>query len=440
MKINSVNLVLLSIYIHQILFLVYFLQLKEYRFDRLISGLKQLGFKIFFQMFNLRVWYRPKPTLRSLLTFLLLLLPFFYFGPIIFLISPIFIFPINIILSALFFIPKTILINKAKRKLSKSSGIVIGVTGSFGKTFTKELVNWVLSQSYKVVKTKHNHNTLIGIAQDILSWPVDFDYAVIEMAAYKRGEITQICHLVKPQIGIITGIGDQHLDLFGSLANIKKAKYELIDSLPKHGYRLVADMDFSQKEAKKLKIAKHHLAFTYQGTDFSVPVIGSLVISNIIVTIKLCQYLGLSLSQISTSLSKLPAHLTYPKLIKTKHFSVINDTYNSNFESFSNLINYAQVWSDQTKILITNGIIELGKNEIKDYQKLSPQLIIFDHIITANKLFYQTTKNKNKTVLVNNSDQMLQAIRNLQSRHSPLVIFAKGRLYPQLNQFLHINE
>ncbi len=434
------NIIFFFIFFHQALYLTYFLQLKEYRFDRLISGLKQLGFKIFFQMFNLRVWYRPRLTLRSLLTLLFILLPFFCFGPISLVLSLMLVFPTNLVLSFLFFVPKTIIIKKAKHKLSKSKGIIIGITGSFGKTFTKELVHWVLSKSYKVAKTRHNHNTLIGIAQDILSWPADFDYAVIEMAAYKRGEIAQICQLTKPQIGIITGIGDQHLDLFGSLANIKKAKYELIDSLPKDGHRLVADMDFSQKETQKLKIKKNRLSFTYQGTDFSVPVIGSLVVSNIVAAIKLCQHLGLSLSQISTSLSKLPTHLIYPKLIKTKLFSVIDDTHNSSFESFSNLINYAQVWSDQTKILITNGIIELGENEIKDYQKLSPQLIIFDHIITANKLFYQTTKNKNKTVLVNNSDQMLKAIINLQSSHSPLVIFAKGRLYPQLNQFLHINE
>jgi len=166
-----ITVILFPIYIHQVLYLTYFLQLKEYRFDRFYSQFKSEPLKFFFQMFDLRTWYRPHPTFRSLLTFLVLLSFYFLFNFHSLYLSLLFLFPINALFSVFFLIPKTILISRAKRKLSQTKGIKIGITGSFGKSFTKELISWVLEDFYKTVKTQKNNNTLIGIAKNILSWP-----------------------------------------------------------------------------------------------------------------------------------------------------------------------------------------------------------------------------------------------------------------------------
>jgi len=436
--ISPIAVVLFPVYIHQALFLTYFLQLKEYRFDRFYSQFRSEPFKFFSHMFDLRIWYRSRPTLRSLLTFLVLLSLYFIFNYHSLYLSLILLFPTNILFSFLFLVPKTILITQAKTKLPQTKGVKIGITGSFGKSFTKDMIAWVLSRHFKTVKTKANNNTIIGIAQNILSWPSNFDYAVIEMAAYKRGEIAQICRLVNPDIGIITGLGDQHLDLFGSLANIKKAKFELIDSLSSQSFRLVKDQDFSLKDIANLKTNPDSVSFTYQSTPFSVPVLGSAVITNVIATIKLCHHLGISLQDISHDLSKFPKNTTYPKLIKNKQFICIDDTHNSSFESFKNLINYANIYPN-LKILLSNGIIELGKNEIIDYKKLNQSLSVFDQILTTNPLFYQTVKSKNNIKLVKNHTQMLQGLKDFLNQNKNSVVFAKGRLYPSIYQFLNIH-
>ena len=432
-----ITVILFPIYIHQVLYLTYFLQLKEYRFDRFYSQFKSEPLKFFFHMFDFRTWYRPHPTFRSLLTFLVLLSFYFLFNFHSLYLSLLFLFPINALFSVFFLIPKTILITRAKRKLSQTKGIKIGVTGSFGKSFTKELISWVLEGFYKTVKTQKNNNTLIGIAKNILSWPNNFDYAVIEMAAYKRGEIAQICQLVNPDIGIITGLSNQHIDLFGSLANIKKAKYELTDSLSPDSFRLINTGKFP--EIKNFKQNLDSISFLYKNTPFTVPSLGPLLLSNFYLTIKLCHHLGLSLPQISQRLSQFPTHLVYPKLIKTKNFLVVDDTHNSSLNSFQNLISYAALYPKHQKILLSNGIIELGQAETKNYQKLSPGLKIFDHILTANPRFYQATKSQNYSILAKNPADFYQLLTDLLKTPKPLIVFAKGRLYPQVYNLLNIH-
>lgn len=429
--------ILFLIYLHQIFFLTYFLQLKEYRFDRFFSQFKSEPFKFFFNMFDLRVWYRARPTLRSLFTFLLLLSLYFIYNFHSLYLSLLFLFPINAVFSLLFLIPKTILITQAKRKLSQTKAVKIGITGSFGKSSTKELISWVLEGFYPTVKTQKNNNTIIGIAKNILSWPAHFDYAVIEMAAYKRGEIAQICRLVNPDIGIITGLGDQHLDLFGSLANIKKAKYELIDSLSPGSFRLINTGKFP--EIKNFKQNLDSVSFLYKNTPFTVPAIGPLLLSNFYLTIKLCHHLGLSLPQISKRLSQFPVSLVYPKLIKTKNFLVVDDTHNSSLDSLQNLVFYSALYPKHQKILLTNGIIELGQAETKNYQLLSPHLKIYDHILTANPRFYQATKPQNNSILAKSPADFYQILSKLLTTPKPLIVFAKGRLYPQVYNLLHIH-
>src|SRR5258708_24016596 len=122
--------------------------------------------------------------------------------------------------------------NTREKILSLKNLKVIGVTGSFGKTSTKEILYQILKTKYKILRTPESFNTVFGIAK-VIDLEIDNSYElfICEMAAYKIGEIKEICDMVHPNYGILTGITTQHFERFGSLENTIKAKFELVDAV-----------------------------------------------------------------------------------------------------------------------------------------------------------------------------------------------------------------
>ena len=117
-----------------------------------------------------------------------------------------------------------------------SHAIFIGITGSYGKTTTKEFLYQLLSTKFRVGKTEANMNTTVGVAQSLLkNFQSDTEYFIVEMGAYKVGEIAEICRLTPPTRAILTAIGNQHLDLFGSHENLLRAKKELLQAVSATG-------------------------------------------------------------------------------------------------------------------------------------------------------------------------------------------------------------
>jgi len=153
------------------------------------------------------------------------------------------------------------IIKKAAEKMRGLRKIkVIGITGSYGKTSTKEFLHAILSRKYKVVKTEGNNNTNIGVAYTVLNRVSDdYDYFICEMGAYKREEIKEICDIVRPEIGILTGINEQHIDLFGSQENIVKAKFELIEALPEDGLAVINNK--FKVQSSKFKVAVQNFQY-----------------------------------------------------------------------------------------------------------------------------------------------------------------------------------
>ena len=129
-------------------------------------------------------------------------------------------------------------LRQAERALDKISPKIIGITGSYGKTTTKSFLRDIMSVRYQTYATPKSYNTLMGISLAINRDLVDdyrTEYFISEMGAYVEGEIARICQLTPPDIAIVTEIGPQHLERFGSLENIKRAKYELVSHLPADG-------------------------------------------------------------------------------------------------------------------------------------------------------------------------------------------------------------
>lgn len=396
--------------IHQLFYWVYIWQLKEYRFDRWWDWLKsENGW--WWKQFNILKWYRPKMTIRALLTISIGLVFVWWEWKYWWLTAFIFSGFLVGIWAPLFDWQKRRIISRAKLKIKQCKGVVIGITGSFGKTTTKDMLAEVLSKKYKVVSTPKNINTEIGVAQTVLEWPNDFEIAVVEMGAYKIGEIGAICEIVKPKYGIITGLGDQHLSLFGSLENIKKAKYELINSLPKSGKGWVIDKDFSLSDVDHIKEYRDGVSFNYKKKVVYLPLLGRKLITNAIVVIKVAGELGMSDDEILLRLKNLNTNNYWPKKIEVNSdLSIIDNTYNASLNSFLSLLDYMRVWKGYNKILVTPGMIELGNNGKKDHEEIGRRLKWVDLVLLTKKKYFKEM-NVNGNVKVVRLGNLLSEIK-----------------------------
>ena len=152
---------------------------------------------------------------------------------------------------------------KAKEKLESMPDLkIVGITGSYGKTSVKSILATLLKQKYNTFMTPGNYNTLLGVQRSINEHLKSTDEVfVCEMGAKEVGSIAKICDLVKPQVGVLTAIGPQHLETFGSLNNIKRAKMELIDSIPEDGIKIV------NYENENIRDATDGLDVTKYGLD-----------------------------------------------------------------------------------------------------------------------------------------------------------------------------
>ncbi|MBI3558902.1 UDP-N-acetylmuramoyl-tripeptide--D-alanyl-D-alanine ligase [Candidatus Gottesmanbacteria bacterium] len=389
------------IYLHQVLYWVWLWQLKEYRIDRFKAGFSK---KSLIWQFDLRHWWRPKLTPRAVTAILISLIFFDFFSIIL---APVLVAIAIAISSPPFIFWKKILVWRAKRKMKNFKGTVVGITGSYGKSSTKELLNAVLRIKYHVLCTQGNNNSEIGVAQMVLKkLEGDEDFFLVEMGAYKIGEIKNICEIVKPKIGIITGLGDQHLELFGSLENIKKAKYELINSLLADGFGLVADKDFKLEEAKNIKAFKNHVEFDFEKQKFSVKILGKSLIRNVLGVVKVAKYLNLTLPEISQSLSDDFENI-YPKLLEN---NIIDNSYNSSLESFLSALDYLQVWKGYKKVVVTSGFLELGENAKSDWEKVVAAAKSVDKLILTKNEKVEFTKTDKTVVLL--QGHLSQKIKN----------------------------
>ncbi|MBU2462326.1 UDP-N-acetylmuramoyl-tripeptide--D-alanyl-D-alanine ligase, partial [bacterium] len=256
---------------------------------------------------------------------------------------------------------------------------VIGITGSYGKTSTKHILAHILSQKYKVLATPESYNTLMGICKVINNNLLpEHQIFIVEMGAYKRGDIKELCDLVKPEIGILTGIGLQHLERFGSVENIRKTKFELIESLPKDGIAILnSGCKYCQKfqpkvktiryggQEKGIRVSAEGLSFSVNGITFQTSLLGSHNLQNILSAIACARELKMTLEEIQRAVFSLPQIPHRLQLIKTPTSIIIDDAYNSNPVGAKEALFLLSQFSGR-KILVTPGMIELGEKEYEE--------------------------------------------------------------------------
>lgn len=407
-----VDLAFTIIVIHQVLYWVYLWQLKEYRLDRFRAGLRtrEDWIRTFLESYDLSRWFRPKITVRSLVSAavgIAVSLPPVFASDWVFKIASVLFNPVLTaislgIVTPMFWVWKEETIKRATLKIRHFKGKVIGVTGSYGKSMTKEMLWQVLSSRFKVLATPKNVNSEIGIALTVMKQlQGDEDFFVVEMGAYKKGEIKRSCSIVHPDLGIITGIGDQHLDLFGSREAIREAKFELIEALSDRKNGFVADEDFSLAEARNIRVFRDHAEFVFEKQRFSVPLLGKSLVRNVVGVIKVCQRLGMDLGEIAVGVGKLDPNLIYPKIRREKSgIVVIDNSYNSSLEAFLSALEYLRVWNGYKKVVLTPGFIELGQNAEGDWKKVQAAAKDIDQLILTRKNKMVEFTKTDKTVVL----------------------------------------
>ena len=425
---------------HQLLSWLYYWQIKEYRWDRFWDGLKNGEMGWFLRQYDLRHWYRPKMTLRIIISLILGVALVVIAGRYWLILAPVLVAMMVLGTGPVFEIQKRRIIERAKRKMEKFPGVVIGVTGSYGKSSTKEILVEILKKKYKVAYTKENLNSEMGVAFSVLSWKGDEEVAVVEMGAYKRGEIKAICEIVKPVVGIITGLGDQHLSLFGSLENLKKTKYELVDSLPKEGKAFVAKKDFGIDELKKKRVFKDGFSFEYEGEEYKTKLLGAGQMSNVLVAIKVGLYLKVSKEKIKKALLNLDRSRFWPKMYEVnKDLVVIDNSYNASRESFLSLLDYVKVWKGYRKIIVSPGMIELGKNSKKDHKEIGESLENIDKFFLTKKNYFEELNKHGQVEVVVKEEDLRVKLKEEIGKGKTLLVF-KSRVSRRLIDQIIKNE
>ena len=278
---------------------------------------------------------------------------------------------------------------KAMNKLKKMENMkVIGITGSYGKTSSKNILSDILNIKYNAFPTPKNFNTPFGIMRTINEHIDKFnDFFIAEMGACKKGEIKELCDLCHPTYGILTKIGVAHLETFGSEETIQKTKFELIESLPKEGVGILNMDDPKQVsyqgkfkcsilwiaiDNKKADLYAHDIKLSSSGTtfkihfkdenkdyEFTTKLLGRANIYNILAGVALGNYLNISKDQLVLAVKKvLPVeHRLQMKPYYDMH--LIDDAYNANPDGCKMALDVLKMM-DGKRIVISSGMIELG--------------------------------------------------------------------------------
>jgi UDP-N-acetylmuramoyl-tripeptide--D-alanyl-D-alanine ligase len=286
---------------------------------------------------------------------------------------------------------------------------VIGITGSVGKTSTKELTHAVLSRRYHTLKSTGNRNNEIGVPMSLLNLRPEHERAVIEMGMYARGEIHLLCDLARPQVGVVTMIGPVHLERLGSMEAIVAAKRELVEALPEDGIAVLNQDDervMGMAEYTKARIFTYgldpradlwadgiesmgldgiHFTLHYQAEAITVrvPLLGRHSVHTALRATAVGLIEGLSWSEIVSGLSGLSSQLRLVVIPGPNGSLLLDDTYNSNPDSALAALNLLDDLSGR-KIAVLGDMLELGDAEHQAHRLVGRRVAdVADIVITV---------------------------------------------------------
>lgn len=344
---------------------------------------------------------------------------------------------------------------------------IIAVTGSYGKTTTKEIIYEILSKKYKTAKTPENQNTAVGVAKSIIAnVEEDTEVFIAEMGAYKKGEISNAVKIAPPDVSVVTALSQQHLSLFGSLDNLFSAKYEIIEGLKDNGVAVLnGDDDGCMRMAdmtNKSKIIFHYdpeisnnknetvtrdsrdetllvktlsdkgekldIVFVYKQQSYSISIgfKDKRMALNLMASIGACLQVGMVIDEIVQIINSFNYTGDYLKEYKGVNESIIiDDGKSANYAGFEMALRYLSKKVQQKRWVMTQGIIELGSERQKIYDKLAKEIVrVTQGLITNDKALVESVKKIKqdyKVVFVKESN-LFPNYYNLEVRNGDVVL------------------
>jgi UDP-N-acetylmuramoyl-tripeptide--D-alanyl-D-alanine ligase len=263
---------------------------------------------------------------------------------------------------------------------------LIGVTGSAGKTTTKEAIAHVLGTRFRVLKSEGNLNNHFGLPLMLLKLEPEHDIAVIEMGMSHAGEIRALAKIAEPEIGVVTNVAPVHLEFFDSLAGIARAKYELIESLPANGTAVLnADDEYVSQFGRGFKgrvvtfgtrptadvRAEDVKSHGTEGSTFNLitangrehaclPLVGEHNVLNALAAVGVGLVRGLTLAEAAAALATLTPADKRGQVLQLGNIKVINDCYNSNPKALAAMVDALAAMPGARRIVVAGEMLELG--------------------------------------------------------------------------------
>jgi UDP-N-acetylmuramoyl-tripeptide--D-alanyl-D-alanine ligase len=259
---------------------------------------------------------------------------------------------------------------------------IVGITGTNGKTTTKELVATVLGKKYNVLYTQGNFNNHIGVPKTLLQLTEEHNMAVIEMGANHPGEIKTLVNIVEPDCGLITNVGKAHLEGFGSFEGVIKTKGELYDFLREHKGKVFIDEENEHlmNISSGLNLIPYvtgevidcapYLHFKWQGGDIMTHLIGAYNIKNMMAAATVGLHFGVSVADINDALAGYIPSNNRSQLTITEKNKLIVDTYNANPTSMMAALQNFSIMQVSPKMAILGDMRELGEVSEAEHKKV----------------------------------------------------------------------
>lgn len=354
---------------------------------------------------------------------------------------------------------KDILLNLASIIRQKYLNIpVIAITGSVGKTTTKELINKILSSKYRVLKNEGNKNNRIGMSETIFKLNNKYNICILEMGMNHLGEISDLSMCVKPNVGVITNIGTSHIGYLKSKKNIFKAKREILNGmnsgilfingddkyLKKIKYKNIVKVGLDENNdlvAHNIVTTKEHLYFTINHNNrrynikFNIP--NESLIPNILLAISVGLKYNVPIKTIIKQISLYKSSNHRNDILKLNNNTIIiDDCYNASFESIISGLSLLKNYN-QDKIIIIGDVLELGKHSKKIHKKIGDILKSQEGLIILVGNEVKCINNKNY-VIKNNFQETIDYIKNINLNNK--VIYLKGSRKMKLEEIKNYIE
>lgn len=270
---------------------------------------------------------------------------------------------------------------------------IIGVTGSYGKTSTKHYLHRILSEHFDTLMTPGSFNTTMGVIRTVREYLKPYNEVfIVEMGAKQPGDIKEICDLVRPSIGIVTAVGEQHLESFGSIENVQHTKFELVDSLPADSGLAVVNNDFPYAASRPVSNVEciHYAVSNSSGADYvatdityspsgttfkvktpegeelelSTRLVGECNVSNLLAAVIVALRLGVPEEKIRYAIGRIEQ---VEHRLSMKHtpggVTIIDDAFNSNPSGSAMALDVLAMMRTGKRIVVTPGMIELGDRQ-----------------------------------------------------------------------------